>query len=236
MNLSDYVLSFLIKKKVKRVFLITGGAISFMVDAFSRNKKIKYISVAHEQGAAMMADSYSRLGPNFSCTMVTSGPGATNLLTGIACSYFDSIPSLHICGQVNTYEQQSSNKSTQKVRQVGFQETDIVNISKPITKFSYKVTNPNEIKYILEKSYHIATTGRPGPVLLDIPMDLQRKLINPKKLRSFQANKNKKNNFKKKLNFIIKKIKNANKPVIILGGGIKYAKSESILKKNIKKI
>ena len=162
MNLSDYVLSFLIKKKVKRVFLITGGAISFMVDAFSRNKKIKYISVAHEQGAAMMADSYSRLGPNFSCTMVTSGPGATNLLTGIACSYFDSIPSLHICGQVNTYEQQSSNKSTQKVRQVGFQETDIVNISKPITKFSYKVTNPNEIKYILEKSYHIATTGRRG--------------------------------------------------------------------------
>ena len=235
MNLSDYVLSFLIKKKVKRVFLITGGAISFMVDAFSRNKKIKYISVAHEQGAAMMADSYSRLGPNFSCTMVTSGPGATNLLTGIACSYFDSIPSLHICGQVNTYEQQSSNKSTQKVRQVGFQETDIVNISKPITKFSYKVTNPNEIKYILEKSYHIATTGRPGPVLLDIPMDLQRKLINPKKLRSFQANKNKKNNFKKKLNFIIKKIKTANKPVIILGGGIKYAKSESILKKILKK-
>ena len=235
MNLSDYVLSFLIKKKVKRVFLITGGAISFMVDAFSRNKKIKYISVAHEQGAAMMADSYSRLGPNFSCTMVTSGPGATNLLTGIACSYFDSIPSLHICGQVNTYEQQSSNKSTQKVRQVGFQETDIVNISKPITKFSYKVTNPNEIKYILEKSYHIATTGRPGPVLLDIPMDLQRKLINPKKLKSFQANKNKKNNFKKKLNFIIKKIKNANKPVIILGGGIKYAKSESILKKILKK-
>ena len=235
MNLSDYILSFLIKKKVKKVFLITGGAISFMVDAFSRNKKIKYISVAHEQGAAMMADSYSRLGPNFSCTMVTSGPGATNLLTGIACSYFDSIPSLHICGQVNTYEQQSSNKSTQKVRQVGFQETDIVNISKPITKFSYKVTNPNEIKYILEKSYHIATTGRPGPVLLDIPMDLQRKLINPKKLRSFQANKNKKNNFKKKLNFIIKKIKNANKPVIILGGGIKYAKSESILKKILKK-
>ena len=235
MNLSDYILSFLIKKKVKKVFLITGGAISFMVDAFSRNKKIKYISVAHEQGAAMMADSYSRLGPNFSCTMVTSGPGATNLLTGIACSYFDSIPSLHICGQVNTYEQQSSNKSTQKVRQVGFQETDIVNISKPITKFSYKVTNPNEIKYILEKSYHIATTGRPGPVLLDIPMDLQRKLINPKKLKSFQAKKNKNVNLKKQVIYIIKKIKNANKPVIILGGGIKYAKSEAILKKILKK-
>ena len=117
--------------------------------------------------------------------MVTSGPGATNLLTGIACSYFDSIPSLHICGQVNTYEQQTSNKSTLNVRQVGFQETDIVSISKPITKFSYKLKNPNEIKYILEKSYHLATTGRPGPVLLDIPMDLQRQKININKLKSF---------------------------------------------------
>ena len=230
MNLSDYVLDFLIKKKVKKVFLITGGAISFMVDAFSRNKKIKYISVAHEQGAAMMADSYSRLGPNFSCTMVTSGPGATNLLTGIACSYFDSIPSLHICGQVNTYEQQSSNKSTLNVRQVGFQETDIVNISKPITKFSYKLSNPNEIKYILEKSYSIATSGRPGPVLIDIPMDLQRVKINPRNLKSFKPEKEKKTKkIDSKINFIISQLKKSKKPVIILGGGVKYAKAEKKL-------
>ena len=123
--------------------------------------------------------------------MVTSGPGATNLLTGIACSYFDSIPSLHICGQVNTYEQQSSNKSTMNVRQVGFQETDIVNISKPITKFSYKLNNPNQIRYILEKSHYIATSGRPGPVLIDIPMDLQRCKIDPNKLKSFKIKKSK---------------------------------------------
>lgn len=229
MNLSDYVLDFLVKKKVKQVFLITGGAISFMIDAFSKNKKIKYTSVGHEQGAAMMADAYSRLGPNFSCTMVTSGPGATNLLTGIACSYFDSIPSLHICGQVNTYEQQSSNKSTHKVRQVGFQETDIVNISKPITKFSYKLNDPEEIKYILEKSYHIATTGRPGPVLLDIPMDLQRKKINVNSLKSFKTKNIKKRKIDKKINYIIKQLKKAQKPVIILGGGIKYAKAEKRL-------
>ena len=229
MNLSDYVLDFLVKKKVKQVFLITGGAISFMIDAFSKNKKIKYTSVGHEQGAAMMADAYSRLGPNFSCTMVTSGPGATNLLTGIACSYFDSIPSLHICGQVNTYEQQSSNKSTHKVRQVGFQETDIVNISKPITKFSYKLNDPKEIKYILEKSYHMATTGRPGPVLLDIPMDLQRKKINVNSLKSFKTKNIKKKKIDKKINYIIKQLKKAQKPVIILGGGIKYAKAEKRL-------
>ena len=125
MLVSDYILKFLERKKVKKVFLITGGAIAFIVDAFSRNKNISYISVAHEQAAAMMADSYARLGPNFGATMVTSGPGATNLLTGIACSWFDSIPNIHICGQVNTYETSDYKKSTKNVRQVGFQETDM---------------------------------------------------------------------------------------------------------------
>jgi acetolactate synthase I/II/III large subunit len=227
MNLSDYTLKFLEKKRVEKVFLITGGAISFMVDAFSRNKKVQYISVAHEQAAAMMADSYSRLGPNFSCTMVTSGPGATNLITGIACSYFDSIPSLHICGQVNTYEQQDGHKSTAKVRQVGFQETDIVRISKPITKFSYKLKDASEIRYILEKAYHLATSGRPGPVLIDIPMDLQRVKINPKKLKPYKPKINKKKiNLKNIIIKIENLLKKSKKPVIILGGGIKYSKAE----------
>ena len=192
MNLSDYVLRFLLKKKLKKYFLSLEVQFLSWLTHFPKIKKIKYISVGHEQGAAMMADAYSREGPNFSCTMVTSGPGATNLLTGIACSYFDPIPSLHICGQVNTYEQQSSNRSTINVRQVGFQETDIVNMSKPITKFSYKLRNANEIKYILEKSYYLATSGRPGPVLIDIPMDLQKKKeLNLKKLKNFKPNSKK---------------------------------------------
>ena len=235
MNLSDYVLDFLEKKNVKEVFLITGGAISFMVDAFSRNRKVKYVSVAHEQAGAMMADSYSRLGPNFSCTMVTSGPGATNLITGIACSYFDSIPALHICGQVNTYEQQDSHISTKNVRQVGFQETDIVKISKPITKFSYKLKKASEIRYVLEKAHYIATSGRPGPVLIDIPMNLQRQKINPKQLKSFQPkNKKKIINSKKLISKIESLFQKARKPVLILGGGIKYGKAEKDLKKFLK--
>ena len=183
----------------------------------------------------MMADAYSRLGPNFSCTMVTSGPGATNLITGIACSYFDSIPALHICGQVNTYEQQGSHKSTKNVRQIGFQETDIVKISKPITKFSYKLKTASEIKYILEKAYYLATTGRPGPVLIDIPMNLQRELVNPKKLRSFKpVNNNKKKDYRKLISKIEKLLQKSKKPVLILGGGVKYARAEKELKKFIK--
>ena len=227
MNVADYILDFLVKKKVKHVFLITGGAISFVVDAFSRNKKISYTCVAHEQAAAMMADSYSRMGPNFSATMVTSGPGATNLLTGIACSWFDSIPSIHICGQVNSYELCKAHKSTKNVRQVGFQETDIVTMAKPITKLSYQLKNAQEIKYVLEKAYHVAQSERPGPVLIDIPMNFQRTIINPNKLKSFRPVK-KKNSEKIIINQIIKIkdfLNKSKRPVIIVGGGIRYSKT-----------
>ena len=237
MNLSDYILNFLKSKKVDNVFTITGGAICFLMDAFSRNKKINYTSVAHEQAAAMMADSYSRFGPNFSATMVTSGPGATNLLTGIACSWFDSIPSLHICGQVNRYELSSYDESTKKVRQVGFQETDIVSIAKPITKFAYQLKNENEIRYILEKAYYISQNGRPGPVLIDIPMDLQRKIVHPSKLKPFIPKRNYINNGKllKQINEIISFLKKSKRPVIILGGGIRISKTSKKLRKFLKK-
>ena len=237
MNLSDYILNFLKNKKVDNVFTITGGAICFLMDAFSRNKKINYTSVAHEQAAAMMADSYSRFGPNFSATMVTSGPGATNLLTGIACSWFDSIPSLHICGQVNRYELSSHDKSTKKVRQVGFQETDIVSIAKPITKFAYQLKNENEIRYILEKAYYISQNGRPGPVLIDIPMDLQRKIINPNKLKSFKPKKINIDNKKlsKQILEIIFFLKKSKRPVIILGGGIRISRTSKELQKFLRK-
>ncbi len=233
--LSAYVLDFLRKKNVKHVPLLIGGAISFMIDSFSKNKKIKYIPVANEQSAAMIADAYSRSGAGYCCTMATSGPGATNLLTGIACSYFDSIPSMHICGQVNTYEQQGYNKSTKKVRQVGFQETDIVNISKPITKFSYKLKKPEEIRYVLEKAYYISKAERPGPVLIDIPMNFQKSLINPNELKSFKSSKKNYNNLNNKINNFKKLLKKSEKPVIILGGGIRYSNSQKILKEFLRK-
>lgn len=238
MNLSDYVLKFLKNRKIKNVFLITGGAISFMVDSFSRVKNIKYTCVAHEQAAAMMADSYSRMGPNLSCTMVTSGPGATNLITGIACSWFDSIPAIHITGQVNSYEKQGAQKGTKNTRQVGFQETDIVSITKPITKFSYQLKSPNEIRYILEKACYLAQSGRPGPVVIDIPMNFQKADINEKKLKRFILPKLKSNGFylKRNIKKIISLIKKSSRPVVLLGGGIKISKVQHKLNNFIKKI
>ncbi len=239
MRVADYILKFLISKNVSNVFLITGGAIAFVIDAFTRNKNIKYTCVAHEQAAAMMADSYSRVGKGFGATMVTSGPGAQNLVTGIACSWFDSVPTIHISGQVNSYELSSNSKSTKKVRQVGFQETDIVSIVKPITKFAYQIKSPNEIKYALEKAYFLANEGRPGPVLIDIPMNFQRDKINPKKIKSFSPKKNK-DNLNKKLTDQIYKIKEllnqSSRPILIFGGGIRMSNAINEKEKFIKKI
>jgi acetolactate synthase-1/2/3 large subunit len=237
MTVSDYILKFLISKNVNNVFLLTGGAISFVVDAFSRNKKIKYTCVAHEQSAAMMADAYSRTGRGFGTTMVTSGPGAQNLITGIACSWFDSIPVMHISGQVNTFELSSKNKTTKKVRQIGFQETDIVSMVQPITKFAYQIKKPEEIKYILEKAFYIANDGRPGPVLIDLPMNFQKAKIDLKNIKSFKKPKIKKNN---KIKVCIKKIqkllKESERPILIVGGGVRISKALAELHKFLKNI
>jgi len=237
MTVAEYILKFLISKNVNNVFLITGGAISFVIDAFSRNKKIKYTCVAHEQAAAMMADAYSRVGKGFGATMVTSGPGAQNLITGIACSWFDSVPVIHISGQVNSFELSSANKTTEKVRQVGFQETDIVSIVKPITKFSYQLKSPNEIKYVLEKAFYLSNHGRPGPVLVDIPMDFQRAKINLKKIKSFKAPTKKSNHQTVNNIYRIKALLNRSKrPILILGGGVRMSKSINQLEKFLKNI
>ena len=238
MTVAEYILKFLISKNVKNVFLMTGGAISFVVDAFSKNKKIKYTCVMHEQSAAMMADAYSRCDKGFGATMVTSGPGAQNLITGIACSWFDSVPVIHISGQVNKFELSSSNKTTKKVRQIGFQETDIVSIAKPITKFAYQLKSSNEIKYILEKAFYIANKGRPGPVLLDIPMNFQKEKIDLTKLKSFKKPKIKNNIIKIKNDVykIQKLLIKSKRPVLILGGGLRISKAVNELEKFLKKI
>lgn len=234
MKVPDYILQFLISKKIKNVFLMIGGAISFIIDAFSRNKKIKYICVGHEQSAAMMADAYARVGPKYGATMVTSGPGAQNLLTGIACSWFDSIPSIHICGQVNSSELSNINNNTDKVRQIGFQETDIVSIVKPITKFAYRIKKANEIKYILEKSFYLAHSGRPGPVLIDIPMNFQKEDINLKEIRSFNPPRQqsvKKNKLIRDINKLKDLLIKSKRPVLILGGGVRASNAVNNLYK-----
>lgn len=234
-TVSDYILDFLVSQGVKYVFLMTGGAIAFTVDAFSGRKDIKYICISHEQAGAMMAEAYSRIGPGYGAAMATSGPGATNLITGICCAWFDSIPIICITGQVNTYEQ----KGSSKVRQVGFQETEIVDIVKPITKFAAQLDKAENIRYLLEKATYIAKSGRLGPVLIDLPMNFQRAEIDPESLVGFTPPKQHPyQDIDDKLNRIIQRtlslISSAKRPVILAGGGIRLAKAEKEIMELIK--
>lgn len=169
---AEYIAEFLAQVGSNRVFVLTGGACAFMIDAVGRHPSLSYTCFQHEQSAAMAADALWRVDRTVGVTMATSGPGATNLITGIACSYFDSIPSLHITGQVN--QRESSAFHGAKVRQSGFQETKIVEMVRPITKYAATVTSAETLQHELAKAYAIATTGRRGPVLIDVPMDIQQ--------------------------------------------------------------
>jgi acetolactate synthase-1/2/3 large subunit len=173
MNGSEYIAEFLARVGCRHVFTLTGGACAFMVDAVGRHEALEVVCVQNEQAAAMAADAVWRVSRRkIGVTMATSGPGATNLITGIACSYFDSIPSLHITGQVN--QRESSAVRGANVRQAGFQETRIVEMVRPITKYAVMVKSVGELRDELAKAYTIATTGRMGPVLIDVPMDVQQ--------------------------------------------------------------
>jgi len=224
MKLSDYIAEFLSTRGIKHPFLVTGGAAAHIVDSFGKHPGIDYICMEHEQAASMAADAYARMTGKFGVAVATSGPGATNLITGVCCSYFDSIPTLMISGQVNEWE----TKGERKIRQAGFQETDIVEIVRPITKYSVMVKDPNRIRYELEKCVYLATTGRPGPVWIDIPLNVQHAEIEPEQLESFTPNETEKIYnpvTQQQIKEIFESIQKAKRPVIIAGNGIKLSKS-----------
>ncbi len=169
---AEWIAEFLAQVGATHVFLLTGGACAFMVDAVARHSKLDYLCFEHEQAASFAADAVWRASGKVGVTLATSGPGATNLITGIATSYFDSIPTLHITGQVNQREASAFHGA--KVRQSGFQETDIVSMVAPITKYAIMVRSVEELRIELPKAYAIAISGRGGPVLIDVPMDVQQ--------------------------------------------------------------
>lgn len=219
MKVSDYIAKFLESQGITCVFELAGGMITHLLDSLHRNGKIKIISMHHEQGAAFAADAFGRVTGLPGVALATSGPGATNLLTGIASCYFDSSPAIFITGQVNTHEQ----KGSKDIRQLGFQETDIVKMALPITKKTFNVTNIEDVPRIFEEAFQLAISGRPGPVLIDLPMNVQRGEVN-----DYNFDKIKKsaintvdNITKKDLDQIIDKLIQAKRPLILAGRGIR---------------
>ena len=230
MKLTDYIAEY-ISKIADNVFVGQGGNIIHVLDSLGKRKDIKIIPSQNEQGAAIAADAYSRFNEKkIGVTATTSGPGMLNLMQGIACSFFDSIPTVHFVGAVVT-NQLRKNK---KIRQIGFQEMEVVDIVKPITKYAVLLKDKNMIKYELEKMLYYAKEGRQGPVLMDLPDDLQRAYINPKKLKSFTPPKR----LKKKVLFekkFLNLIKNSKRPLIVVGHGINLSNTKKELYKFISK-
>ena len=226
-RLSDYVVKFLEKKKIDTIFTVSGGGSIFLCDALYKSKKIKYVSHHHEQAASFAAESYARAKNDVGCCFVTTGPGGTNSLTGVSSAWIDSVPVFFISGQV--FLNQTIKKT--KKRQIGVQEINIIDIVKPITKFSKMITDPNSINFYLEKAYSIAKSGRPGPVFIDIPADIQNAMIDEKviKKKKYKA-LNENFDIETKLNLIIKKLKASKRPLIHLGHGVKLSGAQKIIK------
>lgn len=226
MKVSDYVMNFLVSEGVTHIFEVCGGALAHLLDSMYNRKDIKAVSMHHEMAAAIAAEGYSRVSGNLGVAMATSGPGATNLITGIGSCFFDSIPSLFITGQVNTYEF----KYDRSVRQIGFQETDIVNIIRPIVKDAILVDDKNKMRCILEKAVETAKGGRPGPVLVDIPLNIQRYEIEPEILESYDSKYEELNpEIDDKISEILKLIKTSSRPVVLVGGGLRLSHAEKEL-------
>ena len=179
-KLSDWVFRYVASLGVKHVFEVTGGGAMHLNDSLGQSG-LQYICMLHEQAAAMAAESYAKVRNDLGVCLVTTGPGGTNALTGVAGAWLDSTPMLVISGQVK----RADLKGVTGVRQMGVQEVDIVAMAAPITKYATTVLEPNDIRYHLEKAVHLARTGRPGPVWIDIPLDVQGSMIDETALRGF---------------------------------------------------
>lgn len=232
MKVTDFIVEFIISKGITDIFGYPGGVICHFMDSTTKYKKIVAHTNYHEQAAAFAACGYAQETGKMGVAYATSGPGATNLVTGIANAFFDSTPVLFLTGQVDTY----GLKGELPIRQRGFQETDVVSIVKPITKYAVRVESPVMIKYELEKAYEIATTGNPGPVLLDLPADVQRSEVEPDSMQGYATPSVLDENIDSDSDAILKYINSAKRPCLIVGNGVKQAKSVNLLKEWIHRI
>lgn len=224
MRVSDRIAELLVEFGIKHVFMVTGGGAMHLNDAFGRNKSLNIINMHHEQACAMAADGYARLNNQIGCINVTTGPGGINAINGVFGAWTDSVPMVVISGQV---KRETLNFKNSNLRQLGDQENNITTMVKDITKFSYILKNTKYVDDIIKKALHIATTGRPGPVWIDIPIDIQGAVYEREKQVEYKSLKlsSEKQIKKSDLNKFLKLISNAKRPAILVGGGIRASNS-----------
>ena len=218
-------MEFLAQKGIKYVFMLPGGGCMHLVDSLGRNSGLEYVACLHEQAAAIAAESYAQNTNEIGSVLVTTGPGGTNAVTGLAAAWIDSTPVLFLSGQVK----RSDRIGESGVRQMGSQEVDIVPIVTSLTKFAVTVMEPTEIRYVLEKAYHLAMHGRRGPVWIDIPLDVQAAEIEPEKLRAYEPESETADAPKAAIDKIRELLSAAKRPVLLVGNGVKAAGAETAL-------
>jgi acetolactate synthase-1/2/3 large subunit len=232
MKLSDYVVRFVAEQGVKHVFLGTGGGAMHLNHSLACETAIEPVCNSHEQASAICAEGYAKATNHLGVCMVTTGPGGTNAVTGVAGAWLDSTPMLIISGQVKRPDRMfDKNGEPLGMRQLGVQEVDIVSIVKPITKYAVTVLDPNDIRYHLEKAVYLAFHGRPGPIWIDIPLDVQASPINdPSALRGFDAAELKElpadTSLKNEVEHLLQKLNTAKRPLLFAGNGIRLARAE----------
>jgi acetolactate synthase-1/2/3 large subunit len=232
MKLSDYVLKFVADQGVKHVFLVTGGGAMHLNQSLSTETAIEPVCNSHEQASAMGAEAYSKATNHLGVCMVTTGPGGTNAVTGVAGAWLDSTPMLVVSGQVKRPDRMFDKEGRPLgMRQLGVQEVDIVSIVKPITKYAVTVLEPKDIRYHMEKAVYLALHGRPGPVWIDIPLDVQASPIeDPSTLRGFDPAELEEHrsdaNLEQEVASLIEKLNQAERPLLFAGNGIRLAHAE----------
>jgi acetolactate synthase-1/2/3 large subunit len=235
-KLSDYVMQFISGLGVRHVFMLPGGGAMHLNDSLGRNKDLSYICNLHEQACAIAADAYSQYTNNLGVALVTTGPGGTNTITGVAAAWLDSTPVLFLSGQVKRPDMIGGTG----VRQVGFQEIDIVSLVRPVTKYAVTVMEPSAIRYHLEKAVHRAKQGRPGPVWIDIPLDVQATMIEENDLQGFDASDMLQNTgggaLADQVSHAIELLNKAERPVILAGNGIRLSNSLEVFTQLIERL
>lgn len=232
MKLSDYVVRFVAQQGVKHVFLVTGGGAMHLNQSLGAETSIEPICNAHEQASAFCAEAYAKVTSHLGVCMVTTGPGGTNAVTGVAGAWLDSTPTLFLSGQVKRPDRMfDAAGNPLGMRQLGVQEVDIVSIVRPITKYAVTVLDPADIRYHLEKAVYLALHGRPGPVWIDIPLDVQAAQIpDPATLRAFdpaEIETTPITGLAEQVSQLIDRLNAAQRPLLFAGNGIRLARAEA---------
>lgn len=219
MKLSDYVIKFIGGLGVDKVFCVTGGGAMHLNNSLGSSEEVEGVFMLHEQGASVAAESYARIREGYGACLVTSGPGATNAITGLCGAYMDSIPVIFISGQAK----RADLVGDQNIRQFGIQEVDIISMVKPYAKYAVRIMDETRVRYELEKAAYLAASGRPGAVWIDIPIDIQAMNIEPDSLEGYKAEESSDEIPTETIEAVVEAFNKAARPAVILGNGVRLS-------------